>query len=926
MTVVRFKLKKVLKKDFSILSIKLPDKAHVMLFIIYVIGIAAIVYSFASYFSWPLGFATSFFYLSWYIVHWTYEQVRLIVLKVLFLLSFILVLGVFWGLLINKKFRGTAERFFFQEKSQFFSWHPIKWKFLIVSILLFSFVINAYPRLSKPEPVGSDTLRYVYLLNRMKMIGSEKVLLYFDRPLYFALLYLIDIITPVEYAFKVLPGVIAVFYVLSYYLYVKTLFENEENMQTTVFASTFFAAFSTITLRIFFDLHSLTLALVLQNLLFILILKYDKDSKQSFLWLSSLILVLILLIHWVQFLLVLLQLVVYYFLSAFSDRNRSKLIYEIIILTFPAQIIISFIAILQIIYPTTTTLVASMLSYIFPSLAPGFVTPAINSVFAGNPYGFYDPSIPYPVGYAHEVLVGLTYYDYGNVIPSILAILSFILIINLRHKSFRFIYAQSLTYSVLLLLPGLMVQQKWRFALLFPVPILAGMGFDFFLKILSKTSITIETSACKAVNLFRFAQISSVLMAVVLVMSLLIAVEWQNSFAIDPYRPSKDAMEEINWLRDHFGVSNKSLIVVVRDYNSFMEIGYYVKPAAIYFGNLPFLLMNISEPLSSVSDIPLYTDGLQGLQIINALNGSLLKKYSIVVTQHTYGPRDVEKRFLTEIHNGVYMVSNMNDIQRKSLIYNYLYLHSSKVSNDPLPKNVQITLINANPLIDVETLENWVAYNDAEPNAMLTLDNQTFKVGLHSIKAIFPRTRTGFNLRIEYVPPKAFKVDEWDFVIFYLRTNFTFSNARFYIYDIYGNWRYWEFSGSEIPNFAPYGSWKDNAWYRIVIPAISNFTYQSIVPPNLNQISRLQIVLTPSDENPKSVWVGGIFINSSIPRELIEIEEPHMLTELNKPIPYLFGFRIPVSLKGGILILVTYFGIYIILLLKFRRNMYICKD
>jgi len=890
--------------------------------VIYLLGLASIVYSFASYFELLL--PIDFFKSSNYVVYKIYEPLHLFVLDNLFILAIILVTGFIWGFLLRKRF-GSFTNILFSTKSSLKNWSLRRWKILILVIVLITFFINLYPRLANRGPVGSDTLRYIYFLNRIKILGPNSIILYSDRPFYLGFLWFIHNFFRIsaEDIFRILPAVMASAYTFSFYLYAKSLFHNDiKNMRICIFISTFFAGISSISLRLFFDLHALVMALVMQNLLFVSILKYIRYNKKFHLCFSSLILALILLTHWVQFLLILLNLSIFSLLSLTFDAKNVAILRKIMLLALPAILILMLFMIFQIAFPITKTFCSSILLYIFPSLAPELVKQAINVTITGNPWGFFNPSMTYPIGYAHKVLLGITFYDYGCVFPSLLAILSFIFIFDLKHTGLRFLSTQVLTYSVMIILPGVAVLQKWRFALLFPIPILAGISFDALWKFLSRINLVINTSGIKRNYVIKVKWLAPILTAIVIVTSLQTAISWQNSIAINPYILDENQLEEINWIRNNFGVANPRLIVVVKDYNSAVNIASYVSPAAIYFGNLPYLLMNLSEPLDLVPDVPLYCFGLQSLQLINALNNSLTERYTVVLTEHTYKPSAIEKRFLKEIHKGIYIVPKLSNSDKINLFLSSHYLCSTKVSDDKIPtRSLNISSVtHAHLFINMESTECWQASNDGGGEAYLVLDNETVKEGQYSIRGVFKRVRRGFNIRLKYTSSAPIRIDDTDYITIFLRTDFIPINARIYIFDLDGNWRYWEISGVEMPNFAPKNGWEAYTWFRIAIPVVKNYTWQSTIPPDTNQIARVEIVFTPPGADQLNIWADRLLIANYIPVEFIKVEDPSLLNALDKKIPNVIGIRAPVSLVQVIILSMMFFTVYVIVLSRLKEK------
>jgi len=152
------------------------------------------------------------------------------------------------------------------------------------------------------------------------------------------------------------------------------------------------------------------------------------------------------------------------------------------------------------------------------------------------------------------------------------------------------------------------------------------------------------------------------------------SILYQKSFAKIPYEVDPRAIKELLWLRQAYGISNETIILVIRDSNAWPWAQALLSPIT-YYGNLAYLLANLTEP-----DMPLsggYLGGLQTLQRYQALKN--LNKFSIIVTEHTYRPDNIERKILREIHNNIYIVSPLTKDQVNAFFVEWTSYHSKPI-------------------------------------------------------------------------------------------------------------------------------------------------------------------------------------------------------------------------------------------------------
>jgi len=273
-------------------------------------------------------------------------------------------------------------------------------------------------------------------------------------------------------------------------------------------------------------------------------------------------------------------------------------------------------------------------------------------------------------------------------------------------------------------------------------------------------------------------QLASLFLIAILIVSLQLAFERQNFLQKKTYSLDDDAKREIDFLRDYFGVANSSLIVVTRDSDSRLEIGYRVSPASIYYGNLMYLLMNRTDPFPL--NLPSYVGGLESLQVFDALGESLLQNYTIALTEHTYYPSSFEKQLLIEISPGVYVVKK--NIIEEEIMQIFVY---SQIMNTKEVSGDSITLGNAinstDLFVNAESKEYWIALNDKNPISNVTLDMSLPKEGQYSVKGTYTDTVGGYNIHLRYDPPSYFELSENDSLVVFMRTDFFSEKMRIYI-------------------------------------------------------------------------------------------------------------------------------------------------
>jgi len=447
------------------------------------VSVLSFIYSLALRFNFSLGSSIYILEFPYFVIHSLYDPIQLFVSKYILFFSMIIITTFIWVPIIVHFFP-SLKRLLTTESTTVLTSRSRK--ILLVLIVTITFFVSSYLRLTTSEPLGGDTLWNIYYLNRIDMFGLSNLIFRYDKPLYYFALYLIKTtfhLSSID-LFRIVPGLLSAAYVFTYYFYAKIFLEgtNLDKTGRAVFFCAFFAGVSTFSLRIFGDLHSMLMAMILQNLCYASLLIYLKRENIHYLIYSSVFLILVLLTHWPLFLLTVLPLVVFSVVSLYFDIKKT--VVDFIIVIFPSIIVLALFTAVQVTFPTLSTIVASPLRSVFPSLNPQILIDAGQSQVGGNPLGFFDLSSP--ESYVHRLLLGDIGSVFGNVLPSLFAIFGSIFVINYRKTLSRLISTQIAVYSILILIPGFMSLVKWRFAILLPIPIMAGMGVHVLLILTKK--------------------------------------------------------------------------------------------------------------------------------------------------------------------------------------------------------------------------------------------------------------------------------------------------------------------------------------------------------------------------------------------------------------------------------------------------------
>lgn len=140
---------------------------------------------------------------------------------------------------------------------------------------------------------------------------------------------------------------------------------------------------------------------------------------------------------------------------------------------------------------------------------------------------------------------------------------------------------------------------------------------------------------------------------------------YQDSFSVPYDPPNTTAIQQLQWVAQHYGYGNKSVIVVVNGFNNYLwELALTGMPT--YFGHLSFLLSNTTE--EAMLDSPslanrrtAYIGGMQLLWVDGIVPSFQPDKYTIVLTSGTYDIGPQETQIMQTIGPGVYSVQKLNE-------------------------------------------------------------------------------------------------------------------------------------------------------------------------------------------------------------------------------------------------------------------------
>jgi hypothetical protein len=520
----------------------------------------------------------------------------------------------------------------------------------ILAIASFIVFLQLYTRLSLARPSGYDTLAYIYWINLTTSQGLSWPL--FNNPTPLAIYFFSGskVISgiPSDELFKFLPAIILATYAASTYLLLRVLLGQEDHAYSRI-PSTFgfvFAGISATSLLFSLDLYRNLLGLVLQNIFMVFLVLTIRQYKPKWLALTSICLTVELLTYWPLFIITLAQLLVFSALSMMIGAQRSRIVSLNFLALLPALVVSYAFLLIQYSYPMSNTMVKNFLWAVFPP--SGLLSQGDVGVF-GHPS--IVPTFPDD---SQRLMIGMFSASTGNPLPALLALASFPSLARLRDERMRLLFAYVIALSALILSPvGIKDAYGVRLPLIFPVVVLAAVGIRNIMQLILRPSLHIPVPKILRNPRLGIATLS-VILALVLVITLQTGIEFQNAHAGSGAGLSDIGMRELSRIKEHFGLANNHVILVIRGHDNWANSLYIVSPVAYYTGTLAYLLINKTEPANIIQDFGTYVVSIQSLQTSGALRN--LSAHTIVLTEHTYGPSDVEKQFLREIDQGIFVV------------------------------------------------------------------------------------------------------------------------------------------------------------------------------------------------------------------------------------------------------------------------------
>ena len=708
---------------------------------------------------------------------------------------------------------------------------------LVISVIL-ALLLNGYPRLASSIPVGGDTYPYAYILNLVNRNGMIWAFGYLDRPVTYLLFSIIQNgigLSSLD-IFRFIPETLAALFVISTYYYSRKIVPLKSPWRTPIASlSALLAASTTFLLRSYIDLYSQMLAMTLANGIFYFLLKYDETKRSKWVFAASVSLLAMVLIHWPFFLILSTELILLSVLLFVDKGRRPELPRAIIrILSVPYALLLA-IVVIQYSFPNTATVAFYLVSTLFPPKnLLGYSTQFNLAGTSGT--GFWDPNAPVNSFqyYAHRVLLGDISPFWGNPIPSLLAIAPFAVLARVKSLGQRTLAVQVMILSVLILSPlGAFAAQTYRFALLLPIPIAASYGFVHATQ--AGAQLTRRFSRSIKGLATPLAKIGLLLLVMALILtSVLTAIQYQDRLATSPFSVSSQALDEINWVRDTYGVNNQSLVMVVRDIPGWDFVTASITPRVVYFGDLAYLIANKSEPQILNTPTSLhpsqYVAGLESLEQNSVLHD--LRSFTIIVTANTYYPTSIEMKYLIPIHEGVFVVSSTAFDQIDSLLS--AWLDFRYYGWTPSATNFTSVASEGNT-------SAWTVTNNGQGDAVISTINDS------SITAVYSPTTPGYNLELRYLLPSSMNVSDFRFLSFQVWTSATPSNFRVWLDDPNGNYTYWELTGIEPLSYPPLGGWKQATWLQFTLrlgyPTYSSGNF------DLKIVYRLRFSFTPGSQD-----------------------------------------------------------------------------
>ena len=768
-------------------------------------------------------------------LYFLYPLIHRFIFENVVIFSALFLTSVIWGFLLVRLFKGSKLDSTFEVG--WFHHRYLRFLFILIFVM-FAFFVITYPRMQSVAPIGGDTGMYIWKLRLINYYSPIWGIQYIDNSLSFLLFYWLGQTFSVDplILFTFLPGLLMMFYLLTLYFYAKELFNDVSDKEKAIIPliALSIAATSTIMLRISIDLHSQMLALALQTISFTCYLKSFRSKRWIPFIISLVVFPLLILVHLATFIVSVIQLLIFLAVSVSLKENRQKT-FTLCLLVLFGMFIVSLLFLINYQYPLFA--IGNLLSMIFPQTQQTYYLYA-NHIASVSP--FWDPS-----SYLNKFIMGDIASSFGNVIPSLFALLACPILIKKGGTSRRFLLVQIGLSSFLAMYPLASFGEQWRFTVFIPVSIMAAVVISLLFRSLHRLSFSFSLLRKRSPSVTFKPSVKSmgvIILIVVLLVSVARSIDYQNKLANYPYAVNTDALTEISHVEKLFGKTNSSVVVLVRDSNSWNVFGYVVSPVAIYAGNLAYLLAEKSEPPLMVNNfVDKYIGGVQTLQQAHVFGH--LNKYTIVLTEHTYHPDSLERGIMQEVSKGVYIVQNLTLSARLDFFEKWRQSRSLDVTFKD--DSSYSTLANTS------SLESWNTMNDGGGAASLLSD--------FGIRGTFKDVRRGYNIVLQYNFKNQIDISQSDFIVFNLLSDFRPLSARFEIGDSLGNVRYWEISSAEAPSFVPSNGLQVNLWNKVILP-IRFFTLDYPGAVSLHAISYVRIKMTPDTLVSANVTVDQLNI------------------------------------------------------------------
>jgi hypothetical protein len=147
--------------------------------------------------------------------------------------------------------------------------------------------------------------------------------------------------------------------------------------------------------------------------------------------------------------------------------------------------------------------------------------------------------------------------------------------------------------------------------------------------------------------------------------SVIIGIAYQNSYSITWDPPNTPAIQQLQWVAQHYGYGNKSVILVINGFNNYLWT-VALTGIPIYFGHLSYLLSNTTENAildsQSASDRSAYIGSMQVLWVDGMIPSFHPNRYTIIVASGTYDIRPQEMQILQTVSPGIYSVQKLSEV------------------------------------------------------------------------------------------------------------------------------------------------------------------------------------------------------------------------------------------------------------------------